>query len=54
MRMMEEYKINPLNKKAVVLGRSIIVGKPIANLLRNAGASVKVINRETSQEDINT
>lgn len=53
MKILKEYDIKIENKKVVVLGRSRIVGAPMATLLRNAGAAVKVINRETSQADIN-
>lgn len=47
MKLLEEYKINPKNKHAVVIGDSDIVGKPIAELLRLAGATVDVCNKKT-------
>ena len=37
MKMLEKYGIDPRGKNAVVLGRSNIVGKPMAMLLLNAG-----------------
>lgn len=40
MTMLKEYNIDLLGKKAVVIGRSAIVGKPMAALLLNAGASI--------------
>ncbi|MCC3238122.1 bifunctional methylenetetrahydrofolate dehydrogenase/methenyltetrahydrofolate cyclohydrolase, partial [Pediococcus acidilactici] len=36
MQMLHKYNINPEGKKAVVIGRSMIVGKPMAALLLNA------------------
>ena len=42
MKMLEEYGIDPKGKSAVVLGRSNIVGKPMAMLLVNADATVTV------------
>ncbi len=38
-------------KKAVVMGRSHIVGAPMAELLRKNGCSVAVIHSQTSEED---
>ncbi|MBS9782317.1 MAG: bifunctional methylenetetrahydrofolate dehydrogenase/methenyltetrahydrofolate cyclohydrolase FolD [Arcobacter sp.] len=47
MRMFEEHKINLSGKDAVVIGRSDIVGKPMASLLINAGATVSVCHSKT-------
>lgn len=47
MKMLEEYKIDPKGKRAVVLGRSNIVGKPMAMLLLNADATVTVCHSKT-------
>lgn len=47
MKMLEEYKINPVGLDAVVIGRSNIVGKPMMNLLVNAGATVTVCHSKT-------
>ncbi|CAI2669656.1 bifunctional 5,10-methylenetetrahydrofolate dehydrogenase/5,10-methenyltetrahydrofolate cyclohydrolase [Apilactobacillus apinorum] len=44
MTMFDEYNIELKGKKAVVIGRSIIVGRPMAALLINAGAEVTVLN----------
>ena len=44
MTMFEEYDIDLKGKKAVVIGRSTIVGRPMAALLINAGAEVTVLN----------
>ncbi len=40
MRLLEEYKIELKGKQAVVLGRSILVGKPIALMLLEQDATV--------------
>lgn len=47
MKMLEEYNISLRGKKAVVLGRSNIVGKPMAMLLVNADATVTVCHSRT-------
>lgn len=44
MTMFEEYGIDLKGKKAVVIGRSTIVGRPMTALLINAGAEVTVLN----------
>ena len=47
MKLLEEYGIDPKGKSAVVLGRSNIVGKPMAMLLLNADATVTVCHSKT-------
>lgn len=47
MKMLEHYGIDPKGKSAVVLGRSNIVGKPMAMLLLNADATVTVCHSKT-------
>ncbi|MFB2933888.1 bifunctional methylenetetrahydrofolate dehydrogenase/methenyltetrahydrofolate cyclohydrolase FolD [Aerosakkonemataceae cyanobacterium BLCC-F154] len=42
MRLMEEYQIPLRGKKAVVVGRSILVGKPLALMLLAADATVTI------------
>jgi methylenetetrahydrofolate dehydrogenase (NADP+) / methenyltetrahydrofolate cyclohydrolase len=44
MTMFKEYNVQLEGQKAVVIGRSNIVGKPMAALLINAGAEVTVLN----------
>ncbi|UQS86653.1 bifunctional 5,10-methylenetetrahydrofolate dehydrogenase/5,10-methenyltetrahydrofolate cyclohydrolase [Nicoliella spurrieriana] len=44
MAMFAEYNIDLTGKKAVVIGRSSIVGRPMAALLINANATVTVLN----------
>lgn len=47
IKMLEAYGIDPKGKSAVVLGRSNIVGKPMAMLLLNADATVTVCHSKT-------
>lgn len=47
MRMLEEYKIDLEGKKAVVLGRSNLIGKPIALMLLAKNATVEICHSRT-------
>jgi len=47
MKMLESEGISPKGKRAVVLGRSDTVGKPMALLLLNADATVTVCHSKT-------
>lgn len=47
MKMLEHENISVRGKKAVVIGRSDIVGKPMAMLLLNADATVTVCHSKT-------
>jgi len=47
MKMLEAYGIDPAGKHAVVLGRSVIVGKPLALLLLRKNATVTVCHSKT-------
>jgi methylenetetrahydrofolate dehydrogenase (NADP+)/methenyltetrahydrofolate cyclohydrolase len=42
MEVLKEYDINPAGKQAVIVGRSILVGKPMALMLLEANATVMV------------
>ena len=44
MQLLEEYKIEIAGKDAVIIGRSNIVGKPMALMLIQKGATVQVCN----------
>ncbi len=48
MRLLEEYGIDPSGKHAVVVGRSNIVGKPVAQLLLQANATVTICHSRTA------
>jgi len=59
MRMFEEYEIDPKGKDVCIVGASNIVGKPMLNLLLNAGATVDIchiftkdLKAHTSKADI--
>ena len=47
MKFFEDAGISPKGKEAVVVGRSNIVGKPMAMLLMHAGATVTVCHSQT-------
>lgn len=47
MEMLKEYNIEIQGKRAVVIGRSNIVGKPLAQLLLNENATVTVCHSKT-------
>lgn len=47
MKLLESYNIDPCGKHAVVIGRSNIVGKPMAMLLLGANATVTVCHSRT-------
>ncbi len=47
MRLLAEIGCDPKGKTAVVIGRSILVGKPIAMLLTNASATVTIAHSQT-------
>jgi methylenetetrahydrofolate dehydrogenase (NADP+)/methenyltetrahydrofolate cyclohydrolase len=58
MRLLEEVDCNPMGKQAVVVGRSNIVGKPMALMLLQRDATVTICHRksdlprEVAQADI--
>jgi len=47
MRLLEEYQISLKGKQAVVLGRSILVGKPLALMLLEQDATVTIAHSRT-------
>ena len=47
IRMLDEYKIPISGKRAVILGRSNIVGKPLSGLLLSRDATVTVCHSKT-------
>jgi methylenetetrahydrofolate dehydrogenase (NADP+) / methenyltetrahydrofolate cyclohydrolase len=48
MRLLQEAKCDPSGKRAVVVGRSNIVGKPMALMLLQADATVTVCHRKSN------
>ncbi|PSB28456.1 bifunctional methylenetetrahydrofolate dehydrogenase/methenyltetrahydrofolate cyclohydrolase FolD [Stenomitos frigidus] len=47
MRLLEAYEVNPIGQHAVVIGRSILVGKPQALMLLEADATVTIAHSRT-------
>jgi methylenetetrahydrofolate dehydrogenase (NADP+)/methenyltetrahydrofolate cyclohydrolase len=47
MELLRAHNITIAGRRAVVVGRSAIVGRPVAQLLRLAGASVEVVHTGT-------
>jgi len=47
MKILEHYKISPAGKRVTVVGRSNIVGKPMAQLLLDADATVTIAHSKT-------
>ena len=50
MTILEHENIDLKGKNVVIVGRSNIVGKPLANLMINAGATVTVCNSKTNKD----
>jgi methylenetetrahydrofolate dehydrogenase (NADP+)/methenyltetrahydrofolate cyclohydrolase len=48
MRLLEEAGVDPRGKRALVVGRSTIVGKPMAQLLLAADATVTIAHSRTT------
>ncbi|MBI5224265.1 bifunctional methylenetetrahydrofolate dehydrogenase/methenyltetrahydrofolate cyclohydrolase FolD [Candidatus Micrarchaeota archaeon] len=46
-RLLKEYNVDVEGKNAVVVGRSLLVGKPIANMLLNRNATVSICHSKT-------
>ncbi len=47
LSLLNYYEIPIKGKKVVVMGRSALVGKPVANLMQNSGATVTVCHSKT-------
>ena len=47
MRLLKEYQIDVVGKHCVVLGRSNLVGRPVAQLLLNENATVTICHSKT-------
>ena len=54
MRMLAEHRIEPRGARAVVVGRSNIVGKPIAHLLLQAHATLTICHSRTVELERHT
>jgi methylenetetrahydrofolate dehydrogenase (NADP+) / methenyltetrahydrofolate cyclohydrolase len=51
MKLLDHYKIEIAGKNAVVIGRSPILGKPMALMLLNANATVTICHSKTEHLD---
>lgn len=49
MRLLKNYDVSVIGKQAVVLGRSILVGKPMALMLLEANATVTIAHSKTQE-----
>jgi methylenetetrahydrofolate dehydrogenase (NADP+)/methenyltetrahydrofolate cyclohydrolase len=47
MKLLEEYNINTEGKRVVIVGRSILVGKPLSLMLLEKNATVTVAHSRT-------
>lgn len=47
MELLRAHQIEPRGQRAVVVGRSAVVGRPVAQLLALAGAAVEVVHSKT-------
>lgn len=47
MRWLDEQKIDLAGKTVCILGKSDLVGRPLANMMMTAGATVSVLNSKT-------
>ena len=47
MELLRAYEIPMHGQRAVVVGRSVVVGRPVAQLLQRAGAQVAVVHSKT-------
>lgn len=54
MKLLEHHKLDVSAKNCVVVGRSNIVGKPLAQLLINANATVTIVHSRTPDISIYT
>lgn len=52
--LLDEYKIKLEGSQVVVIGRSVLVGKPMANLLTNRNASVTICHSKTKDISLYT
>ena len=48
MEMLRYYQIDPMGKRVAVIGRSLVVGRPVAMLLMHSGATVTVCHSQTA------
>jgi methylenetetrahydrofolate dehydrogenase (NADP+)/methenyltetrahydrofolate cyclohydrolase len=49
LRLLEAYDVDPRGKRAVMVGRSRVVGRPMAQMLVRADATVTICHRQTCE-----
>lgn len=49
MKLLSLYSIDPASRHAVIVGRNPLIGKPLANLLTNANATVTLCHSKTQR-----
>ena len=54
IRLLEHNKIDPVGMNTVVIGRSRLVGMPVAALLSHLGATVTICHRQTKNFSLYT
>lgn len=52
MKMLDHYGIDIEGKKVTVVGRSLVIGKPVAMMAMKRNATVTVCHSRTSEEDL--
>ncbi|QNM93364.1 bifunctional 5,10-methylenetetrahydrofolate dehydrogenase/5,10-methenyltetrahydrofolate cyclohydrolase [Mycoplasma sp. Pen4] len=54
LELMKHYNIDVKNKKVCVVGRSHVVGKPLAHIIKRQGATVATYNEDTGIKGVET
>ncbi|GBG95069.1 bifunctional 5,10-methylene-tetrahydrofolate dehydrogenase / 5,10-methylene-tetrahydrofolate cyclohydrolase [Ligilactobacillus salitolerans] len=49
MALLAEYQLDPAGKRVVIIGRSTIVGRPLAAMLLNADATITITHSKTNE-----
>lgn len=49
VRLLEEYNISPAGKHAVIIGRSALIGKPLAMMLLHRDATISICHSKTKE-----
>lgn len=47
MEILKYYGVDPKGKKAVIIGRSLVIGRPVAMMMMNANATVTICHTRT-------
>ena len=54
MRLLEEYDVNLEGQHVVIVGRSLLVGRPLVSLMLNENATVTIAHSKTKNLDLIT